>query len=59
MISSSLETMVRPTLGNDVPERFEPPEEEFSTNALLSDEPTIELVIKAQSGDRNAVEALL
>jgi len=59
MISSSSETMTRPRLGNDVPERFEPPEEEFSTNALLSDEPTIELVIKAQSGDRNAVEALL
>ena len=26
---------------------------------LLSDEPTIELVIKAQGGDRMAVEALL
>jgi RNA polymerase sigma-70 factor, ECF subfamily len=59
MISSSSETMTRPTLRDDVPERFEPLVEECSPNALLSDEPTIELVIKAQSGDRNAVEALL
>jgi RNA polymerase sigma-70 factor (ECF subfamily) len=35
-----------------------PPEEERESD-LLSDEPTIELVVRAQSGDRQAVEALL
>jgi len=30
-----------------------------SVDALLSDEPTIELVLKARNGDRTAVEALL
>jgi RNA polymerase sigma-70 factor, ECF subfamily len=33
--------------------------EESNRNALLSDEPTIELVIRARRGDRMAVEALL
>jgi RNA polymerase sigma-70 factor (ECF subfamily) len=32
---------------------------ESSEHALLSDEPTIELVVRARSGDRGAVEALL
>jgi RNA polymerase sigma factor (sigma-70 family) len=35
-----------------------PPEHERESD-LLSDEPTIELVVRAQSGDRQAVEALL
>jgi RNA polymerase sigma-70 factor, ECF subfamily len=34
-----------------------PPDERVST--LLSDEPTIELVVRARAGDRQAVEALL
>ncbi len=36
-----------------------PPPEDASLDPLLSDEPTIELVMKAQGGDRLAVEALL
>jgi RNA polymerase sigma-70 factor (ECF subfamily) len=51
--------MIRPRLENDAPEPFERPDEGSSTSALLSDEPTIELVLRAQAGDRNAVEALL
>jgi RNA polymerase sigma-70 factor, ECF subfamily len=35
-----------------------PPEDERES-ALLSDEPTIELVVRARTGDRQAVEALL
>ena len=38
----------------DPPDRHQP-----GPDALLSDEPTIELVIKARNGDRNAVEAIL
>jgi RNA polymerase sigma-70 factor (ECF subfamily) len=34
-------------------------EEEHRADALLSDEPTIELVVKARGGNREAVEALL
>jgi len=34
-------------------------ETRLSGDALLSDEPTIELVLKARNGDRTAVEALL
>jgi RNA polymerase sigma-70 factor (ECF subfamily) len=33
--------------------------EETRADVLLSDEPTIELVVRAREGDRNAVEALL
>jgi RNA polymerase sigma-70 factor (ECF subfamily) len=33
--------------------------ESYGDDALLSDEPTIELVVKAREGDRDAVEALL
>jgi RNA polymerase sigma-70 factor (ECF subfamily) len=36
-----------------------PPPDDSSLDPLLSDEPTIELVVKAQGGDRLAVEALL
>jgi RNA polymerase sigma factor (sigma-70 family) len=32
---------------------------DFDDDALFSDEPTIELVVKARAGDRQAVEALL
>src|SRR5882672_6022907 len=39
-------TLVQPLMTDDDP-------------ALLSDEPTIELVVRAQGGDRTAVEALL
>lgn len=35
-----------------------PPKDEHESD-LLSDEPTIELVVRAQAGDRQAVEALL
>jgi RNA polymerase sigma-70 factor, ECF subfamily len=35
-----------------------PPEDEHESD-LLSDEPTIELVVRARTGDRQAVEALL
>ena len=35
------------------------PDLERRTDSLLSDEPTIELVLKARGGDRRAVEALL
>ena len=36
-----------------------PPEDEAYTDALLSDETTMELVVRAREGDRLAVEALL
>ena len=37
----------------------QPPQEECYNDALLSDETTIELVVRAREGDRMAVEALL
>ena len=40
-------------------ERPAPPPDDEGESALLSDEPTIELVVRAQTGDRQAVEALL
>ena len=43
----------------DPPRPFKPSVEEPASAPLLSDEPTIELVIKARGGDRAAVEALL
>jgi RNA polymerase sigma factor (sigma-70 family) len=39
--------------------RPDPPPDDEGDSALLSDEPTIELVVRAQTGDRHAVEALL
>ena len=36
-----------------------PPDDDAGADGLLSDEPTIELVVKARRGDRLAVEALL
>jgi RNA polymerase sigma-70 factor (ECF subfamily) len=41
------------------PERTQPPQREAYTDALLSDETTLELVVRAREGDRMAVEALL
>lgn len=46
----------------DAPERMdhsEPSSEPKKTTTLLSDEPTIELVLSARQGDRMALEALL
>jgi RNA polymerase sigma-70 factor (ECF subfamily) len=40
-------------------ETIPPPPDELRAEALLSDEPTIELVVRAREGDRDAVEALL
>jgi len=41
------------------PTRTQPPQDEAYTDALLSDETTLELVVRAREGDRMAVEALL
>ena len=56
MISMIQPLMTDPEQGKDRP-RAEPLDEAGS--ALLSDEPTMELVVKARLGDRVAVEALL
>jgi len=44
---------------NNAAQPVDPRREPSVPDALLSDEPTIELVIRARSGDRMAVEALL
>jgi RNA polymerase sigma-70 factor (ECF subfamily) len=44
---------------NHAPQPGDPRREPSAPEALLSDEPTIELVIRARSGDRMAVEAIL
>jgi RNA polymerase sigma factor (sigma-70 family) len=55
MIALTNEPMVRaPKPGTSTPIPPQP-----THDALLSDEPTIELVVKAREGDRMAVEALL
>jgi RNA polymerase sigma factor (sigma-70 family) len=55
MIALTHEPMVRsPKPGDSTPIPPQP-----THDALLSDEPTIELVVKAREGDRMAVEALL
>jgi RNA polymerase sigma-70 factor (ECF subfamily) len=41
------------------PKPTPPPEDAAQTDALLSDETTMELVVRAREGDRMAVEALL
>ena len=46
-----------PVMAKDRP--TDPPPAEENHDPLLSDEPTIELVIRARAGDRLAVEALL
>src|SRR5688572_25144343 len=50
--------MQTPTVMAD-PTRTQPPQDETYTDALLSDETTLELVVRAREGDRMAVEALL
>jgi RNA polymerase sigma factor (sigma-70 family) len=56
MIALSHETMIRPSQqGATPPSQPAKPRVE----GLLSDEPTIELVIRAREGNRDAVEALL
>ncbi len=44
---------------NDASKKSEPEATTNGDDALLSDEPTIELVVRAREGDRIAVEALL
>jgi RNA polymerase sigma factor (sigma-70 family) len=44
---------------NDASKRSEPDAATRGDDAFLSDEPTIELVVRAREGDRMAVEALL
>ena len=56
MIALSLQNVTGP-LEDDDPSR---PDAEYDVrDPLLSDEPTLELVVKARDGDREAVEALL
>jgi RNA polymerase sigma-70 factor (ECF subfamily) len=47
------------TVSDKSPKRMDRAEPRRGEDALLSDEPTIELVVKARGGDRLAVEALL
>jgi RNA polymerase sigma-70 factor (ECF subfamily) len=47
-----------PVMAKDGPGK-QPPQADDNHDPLLSDEPTIELVIRARAGDRLAVEALL
>ena len=47
-----------PVMTKEGPDK-QPPQAEENRDPLLSDEPTIELVIRARAGDRQAVEALL
>jgi RNA polymerase sigma-70 factor (ECF subfamily) len=56
MMALSHPVMTRPPQQPDPPV---PGEAERRSETLLSDEPTIELVVKAQGGNREAVEALL
>src|SRR5688572_15893025 len=52
--------MLRQATMTDRASRHDPPPAgEHDFDPLLSDEPTIELVVRAQGGDRAAVEALL
>jgi RNA polymerase sigma-70 factor (ECF subfamily) len=57
MIAVSQSHMPRPPRQDDPPEISR--DDERRSETLLSDEPTIELVVKARSGNREAVEALL
>jgi RNA polymerase sigma-70 factor (ECF subfamily) len=47
------------TVTDDVPKKSTPEAPAKGVDALVSDEPTIELVVRAREGDRMAVEALL
>jgi RNA polymerase sigma factor (sigma-70 family) len=57
MMALSQSVMTSPPDKGDTPAFDE--QSERRTDALLSDEPTIELVVKAREGSREAVEALL
>jgi RNA polymerase sigma-70 factor (ECF subfamily) len=57
MMAVNHATMTQPPGEGAVP-KPQPPEE-TRADVLLSDEPTIELVVRARAGDREAVEALL
>ena len=57
MMGLSQTVMTRPPRDGDDPSQGSPDEPRHET--LLSDEPTIELVVKAREGNREAVEALL
>jgi len=50
--------LIAPTVPNHRMGQDQPPFEDHA-DALLSDQPTIELVVRARAGDRAAVEALL
>jgi hypothetical protein len=54
MIPANPLTMT-PGQGRDVP----PPDAPQEDDVLISDEPTMELLVRAREGDRVAVEALL
>ena len=58
MITLNEPAMTVPPKQEDPPE-IAAPEDNYRADALLSDEPTIELVVKARGGNREAVEALL
>ena len=47
------------TVNNDAPKTSRPEPPATGNDALVSDEPTIELVVRAREGDRMAVETLL
>lgn len=49
----------QPLMAERRPEKLVPPPRSEHLDPLLSDEPTMELVIRAREGDRMAVEALL
>jgi RNA polymerase sigma-70 factor (ECF subfamily) len=51
--------LIAPTVPNHKMGQDQPPPFEDHADALLSDQPTIELVVRARAGDRAAVEALL
>jgi RNA polymerase sigma-70 factor (ECF subfamily) len=51
--------LTQPLMAEPNPEKAAPPPRRDHLDPLLSDEPTIELVIRAREGDRMAVEALL
>ena len=51
--------MISTALQPNMKEFEPPPDPDPEGPSLLSDEPTIELVLQARSGDRNALEALL
>lgn len=51
--------LTQPTMTDRASRQNPPPPAEDISDPLLSDEPTLELVIRARAGDRAAVEALL